>query len=92
MIQRRSFISGLGTFLAAPAIVRAASLMPVRRAPLVAYRLPDDFTIRTGHIAWKTFNDQFLIIGNVDGVNYGSPVVGKSLRIRLPHDFSISAK
>lgn len=30
MIARRSFIRGIGALLAAPAIVRAASLMPVR--------------------------------------------------------------
>ena len=30
IIQRRSFIAGLGSLIAAPAIVRAASLMPVR--------------------------------------------------------------
>lgn len=29
-LHRRSFLTGLATFLAAPAIVRAASLMPVR--------------------------------------------------------------
>jgi hypothetical protein len=30
IIQRRNFIAGLGALIAAPAIVRAASLMPVR--------------------------------------------------------------
>ena len=35
LIQRRSFLTGLGAALvAAPAIVRAASLMPVRGKPL----------------------------------------------------------
>jgi hypothetical protein len=36
MIQRRRFMAGLGTLFAAPAIVRAASLMPVSvvRPPL----------------------------------------------------------
>jgi hypothetical protein len=30
MIQRRTFLKGLGSLLAAPAVVKAASLMPVR--------------------------------------------------------------
>jgi hypothetical protein len=35
-MDRRGFIKGLGgLFVAAPAIVRAASLMPVRGAPLI---------------------------------------------------------
>lgn len=32
-LSRRSFFSGLGAAIAAPAIVRAASLMPVRAMP-----------------------------------------------------------
>lgn len=33
MIRRRGFIAGLGALLAAPAVVRAGSLMPVRVMP-----------------------------------------------------------
>lgn len=42
MLTRRGLIGGLGLLIAAPAVVRAASLMPVRRAPLVA-ALDDSF-------------------------------------------------
>lgn len=34
MISRRSLVAGLGFFVAAPAIVRASSIMKVRPAPL----------------------------------------------------------
>lgn len=35
MIARRGFLIGLSAALAAPAIVRASSLMPVKRPPLI---------------------------------------------------------
>jgi hypothetical protein len=35
MQSRRSFLSGLGSMLAAPAIVHAGNLMPVRAVPVV---------------------------------------------------------
>jgi hypothetical protein len=35
MLHRRSFLLGLGSVVAAPAIVRAASLMPVKPWPYV---------------------------------------------------------
>src|SRR5690349_137089 len=34
LVTRRGFLGGLGLLLAAPAIVKAASLMPVRQLPL----------------------------------------------------------
>jgi Protein of unknown function (DUF1565) len=34
-MDRRGFLAGLGALIAAPAIVRASSLMPVRRLPLL---------------------------------------------------------
>jgi hypothetical protein len=42
MLNRRSLITGLISLVAAPAIVRAGSLMPVRSAllPAVAPRIP----------------------------------------------------
>lgn len=36
-ISRRSFITGLATLIAAPAIVRASSLMPVRSTKILAF-------------------------------------------------------
>ena len=38
-ITRRGLIAGLATFLAAPAIVRASSIMPVRVVPLPVERM-----------------------------------------------------
>jgi hypothetical protein len=35
LIDRRKLLVGLGSLIAAPAVVRAASLMPVRRPPLI---------------------------------------------------------
>ena len=49
MITRRALFG----FLAAPAIVRAASLMPVRRPPLVMAG-PVDLTVIE---RWQKFND-----------------------------------
>lgn len=37
LIERRKFLAGLGAMFAAPAIVRAASLMPVRGLVMDAY-------------------------------------------------------
>lgn len=34
LINRRKLLVGLGSLIAAPAVVRAASLMPVRRPPM----------------------------------------------------------
>ena len=42
MIARRSFLRGLVNIVAAPAIVRASSLMPVRGISLTDKMAPDD--------------------------------------------------
>ena len=36
-LSRRGFLTGIGVLVAAPAIVRASSLMPIKAAPLVVY-------------------------------------------------------
>lgn len=48
MLDRRALLTGLGALIAAPAIVRATSLMPVRAWPVVNWRYPgwDDPTFR----------------------------------------------
>lgn len=53
-ISRRSFISGGAAFIAAPAIVRASSLMPVR-----AY---DDFPGPLGSVE----DVRFMLVGDLD--------------------------
>lgn len=42
MIPRRHFLRGLGLLLAAPAIVRVGSIMPVRAVPIASVALPAD--------------------------------------------------
>lgn len=39
MIYRRSLITGLISFVAAPAIVRASSLMPIKAIPQATWRM-----------------------------------------------------
>jgi len=60
MIARRSFITGLATLIAAPAIVRAGSLMQVKATPLVLdgglkFLRPSDFKVieEIGDVLWK---------------------------------------
>lgn len=43
ILSRRGFLSGLGSALAAPAIVKVASLMPIKAPPLVLVGGYDDF-------------------------------------------------
>lgn len=38
ILSRRGFLSGLGAALAAPAIVKVASLMPIKAPPLIEVR------------------------------------------------------
>ena len=45
MIGRRSFITGLVSLVAAPAIVRAASLMPVKSVSLRSVITPSEVNI-----------------------------------------------
>lgn len=45
MINRRSLITGLVSFVAAPAIVRASSLMPVKAMEPVRIWKPSDYSV-----------------------------------------------
>lgn len=42
MLARRGFLTGVFSAMAAPAIVRAASLMPVKALPPEVYTLPPE--------------------------------------------------
>jgi len=56
-LSRRSFFRGLGaTLIAAPAIVRAASLMPVRR--MIPFEFEHEFVFQVSIPAgsWRAFN------------------------------------
>jgi hypothetical protein len=55
LIGRRSFLAGLGSLIAAPAVVRAASLMPVR-APKLLLGPPNTLVVPRGSMleTWLT--------------------------------------
>lgn len=40
MITRRGLIGGLAAFIAAPAIIKVASVMPIKAAPVVMVDIP----------------------------------------------------
>lgn len=61
MLERRGFLTGLISALAAPAIVRAASLMPVRTVlwtpPLLTVTAIPDWEI-AGNLTYKLWWDE----------------------------------
>ena len=68
MLERRSFLTGLAAMFAAPAIVRAASLMPVRGVPLanpeamldlLVARMVDTQTVLARAIEASVFGQSF---------------------------------
>lgn len=61
MIRRRGFIAGLGALLAAPAVVRAGSLMPVRRVPLLSAEM---VTARTMRILAEINEQRMYLLAN----------------------------
>lgn len=82
--SRRSFITGLVALVAAPAIVRAGSLMQVKGTIL---RPPyDGVSIRYISDYLTTQNAKLLQID----VLYGTLNVGDVVRVRLPNDFKVS--
>lgn len=50
ILSRRGFLSGLGAALAAPAIVKVASLMPIKAPPLVLVNGYADFDTAAAHV------------------------------------------
>src|SRR4051812_3637220 len=54
MLNRRGFLTGMGSLLAAPAIVRAASLMPIRAIEVPGWPMPPEdwmpFDLRPGAV------------------------------------------
>ena len=54
MIARRSFLAGLGSLLAAPAIVHAGNLMPVKASPLsMSMRCITEYAIGSDAAVWQ---------------------------------------
>ena len=63
-ISRRSFFLGAGALVAAPSIVRASSLMPVKVPAFV----PEPWLVCDGRAVLKTqYPDLFRVIGNMWG-------------------------
>jgi hypothetical protein len=82
-MSRRGFLAGLGSLLAAPAVVRAESLMPIKvwRPPLI-WR--DGLIACNGvELAVADFPDLFAIVGYIHG--------GCGPKFRL-HDYSREPK
>jgi len=104
MIERRSILVGLGALFAAPAIVKAASLMKVTpteiiRAPNYNYLTVDQITRE----AVRRFADCNKFMQEIDK-QYAEDLafahgdqwwasgteIGQVLRIRLPNDYTVS--
>lgn len=77
MMERRSFITGLISLVAAPAIVRAGSLMPVRTMvaePMIIPVHPDVWRdllaeqreINSGYRVWISFKEALEIFPDTD--------------------------
>lgn len=85
MIARRSFIRGMGALLAAPAIVRASSLMPVRKLALLddqierLLRPPFGRTVRTYIDVSMIRNKNILLLAS----DYAGAPASRSMTIRI---------
>lgn len=84
---RRGFITGLICLVAAPAIVRAGSLMPVKEMLLALDDMPDPIVFRTGgvEILRITSNGDVLMpfeIGpDAKGVSYAHTTMDDALKL-----------
>ena len=58
LIERRSFLTGLASIVAAPAIVRASSLMPVKALIPFEFETEHKFILHTSlpEARWRMFN------------------------------------
>jgi len=80
-MNRRSFLLGLSSALAAPAIVRVGSLMPVRLVDWDATRIYDPLTIhQITREAIRTFVNSNAFIAQSYRMCDQSGVIGDSLR------------
>ena len=100
MPSRRGFLGGLLALAAAPAIVRASSLMPISVMPdeevlqQLASRnnlLTIDMITREAVRLWKNSNEflENLDAQYDDAFNGLNATVGKVLRVRLPTSLSV---
>lgn len=67
-LSRRSFFLGAGALVAAPSIVRASSLMPVKVPTFV----PEPWLVCDGRAVLKSqYPDLFRVLGNMYGGDHG---------------------
>jgi hypothetical protein len=84
-LSRRSLFAGLGALIAAPAIVRAASLMPVRAiVPGRRNILTLNEISREAVRLWNNSDSFITKIPQWWYEDFASPRIGDKLRIRLP--------
>lgn len=79
--SRRSFLVGLGALIAAPAIVRVGSLMPVKQIPsvedlgdLLRQRMNDAYKVMADNLNSGLYGDEFHRIRFNDGIFEAIPV------------------
>lgn len=83
MIHRRKFLTGLASLIAAPAVVRASSLMPVKAlAPtltveqLIALRMADAQRVFNEHMTRCIFDSRYIYAdGNTIHVSERFPLL-----------------
>lgn len=81
MIERRSLLIGLGALFAAPAIVKASSLMKISATLQPITQLDVLFCSMKVRPEWSVMGYQF----DAEGAK-----IGDTLRIRLPADYVVS--
>ena len=71
LLSRRGLIAGLVSLVAAPAIVRASSLMPVKAwEPFIPAGLLHDADLRPGAITWvdDVYDGQLAVTRGINGL------------------------
>lgn len=92
--SRRFFLRGALAVLAAPAVVRAASLMPVRALPNVSLRSVTayqclDQEISNIDVLYGSFNIDQIAAQYDAEFAVADAVIGSTLRVRLPNDYDV---
>lgn len=85
-VGRRGFIGGLAALIAAPAIVRASSIMPVRSFSDISVENPYREFVITAITQCKT---TFLKMDDIEWTPRDLPRVGDTVRIVAPEKFEI---
>lgn len=96
MVERRSILQGLVALVAAPAIVRVASLMPCAPTEVIRFRSPWmtlDMITREGvrlfcntNAFMKSLDEQYRAADYAEA----HCKIGSTLRIRLPNEYTVT--